>query len=288
VKGGLRLRSREGAVAGSPLARAWVERLERWVADEALRDGLEYARIGQVLTLEGRRGGLDATVQGRAARPYRANLDLPPFDETQWQLIISAMAGEAAFEARLLRGQIPPEIDRLLQTLGLSMLPEPSTLSARCECGATMPCKHIAAAGWLLAERLDAEPLLILSLRGLGPAALLERLRQARLMQAGGVTAAHRDPAIPESRRPPRPLEECLDDFWRCGPELAELEHLPPPEHAPHALLRRLGPSPLKGRFPIVGLLASVYDTVAQHALRLRDRAEQAGSDASPPRSGAA
>ena len=50
---------------------------------------------------------------------------------------------------------------------------------------------------------------------------------------------------------------------------------MPPAVHAPHALLRRLGPSPLRGRFPLVGLLASVYDTVAQRALSLRDRAER-------------
>jgi hypothetical protein len=50
---------------------------------------------------------------------------------------------------------------------------------------------------------------------------------------------------------------------------------MPPPQHAPHALLRRLGPSPLPGRFPLVGLLASVYDTVAEEAIRLRDRAER-------------
>ena len=36
-----------------------------------------------------------------------------------------------------------------------------------------------------------------------------------------------------------------------------------------------MGPSPLQGRFPLVGLLASVYDTVAERAVRLRDHAER-------------
>ncbi len=43
---------------------------------------------------------------------------------------------------------------------------------------------------------------------------------------------------------------------------------------AKHALLRRLGSSPLEGRFPITGLLASIYDTVSEQARRIRLDAE--------------
>jgi len=40
---------------------------------------------------------------------------------------------------------------------------------------------------------------------------------------------------------------------------------------APHALLRRRGPTPLQGKFPLVGLLASIYDSIAEHGRKLRD-----------------
>jgi hypothetical protein len=43
----------------------------------------------------------------------------------------------------------------------------------------------------------------------------------------------------------------------------------------PHALLRRLGPSPMNGRFPLVGLLASVYDTVAAAARHIQEHPNQ-------------
>jgi hypothetical protein len=79
---------------------------------------------------------------------------------------------------------------------------------------------------------------------------------------------------IPESQVEPPPLELCLDDFWRSGPRLAELEAKPPPQHVPHALLRRLGPSPMNGKFPMVGLLASIYDTIAESARKLREKNE--------------
>jgi hypothetical protein len=40
-----------------------------------------------------------------------------------------------------------------------------------------------------------------------------------------------------------------------------------------------LGPSPLNGRFPMVGLLASIYDAVSSAAVRLMDAGER-GSEA--------
>jgi hypothetical protein len=41
---------------------------------------------------------------------------------------------------------------------------------------------------------------------------------------------------------------------------------------AAHALLRRLGQSPLQGKFPLVGLLASIYDSMAARGRELRER----------------
>ena len=53
-----------------------------------------------------------------------------------------------------------------------------------------------------------------------------------------------------------------MADFWRPGTALDEPASGDAGEHVPHALLRRMGPSPMGGRFPMVGLLASIYDSV--------------------------
>lgn len=49
----------------------------------------------------------------------------------------------------------------------------------------------------------------------------------------------------------------------------------------PLALLMRLGKPPLKGKFPMVGLLESIYRTVAEDVDR--DRSERDEAMASPP-----
>jgi hypothetical protein len=65
-------------------------------------------------------------------------------------------------------------------------------------------------------------------------------------------------------------LDRCLDSFWRPGRQIDEMPSETEP-FAPHALLRRLGQSPLQGKFPLVGLLASIYDSIAIEGRKLRD-----------------
>ena len=286
VRSGLRLRSRDGVAARSPLAQRWVNLIEVGTAPDELAEGLRYARIGQIVRLEIEPGSLVAAVQGTALKPYTTRLIVGAFSPRQWESIIEAMAQEALFLIKLLARELPEELETVLAGRGLALLPrrlEPVRME--CTCGRPARCRHAMAAGYLFAEQLASDPLQILAMRGMSGERLLDRLRQARAIEARGVAAAHRDPIIPESEVEPLPLEDCIETFWRSGPQLNELQAAPPPQHISHALLRRLGPSPLQGKFPLVGLLASVYDTVAEHAVRLRDRAERiddhAGDD--PP-----
>ena len=126
----------------------------------------------------------------------------------------------------------------------------------------------------MLAERIDEQPLMVLALRGMNPDQVQEQLRQRRAIQAHGVASAHGELLPALDRAPAAPLESCLDDFWRMGHDLADRDDTAPLHHVTHALLRRLGPSPLKGRFPLVGLLASAYDEIAAAARRVQDRAD--------------
>jgi uncharacterized Zn finger protein len=189
------------------------------------------------------------------------------------------MAGEAVHAARLLANELPPGLDDLVQPMGLTLLPTgPAGLEIKCTCRDDQPCKHAAAVGFLAAERLAQEPTLIFTLLGMSAERVLEWLRRARTIRAHGLASAHADPMIPESQVELAPLETCLDEFWHSPihDEAGAMHQTAggPSAHVPHALLRRLGPSPLSGRFPMVGLLASVYDAVAAAAGRWRDQIE--------------
>ncbi len=58
------------------------------------------------------------------------------------------------------------------------------TLSCTCSDARAQPCKHVAAAGYALAARLDADPLLLFTLRGRQPEDLLPAVRARRAGEA--------------------------------------------------------------------------------------------------------
>jgi uncharacterized Zn finger protein len=275
VKNGLKLASKEGPVARNPLAQQWMRTIEAIIAPEIMQQGLEYARSGQIVTMQTLAGEFDATVQGSAPRPYVSRLIVPAFSEAQWQMIIDVMAGEAIHVAKLLAGELPPGLDEIFSTQQAALLPPATAIKASCTCatgeggdGAVSACKHIAAVAHLVADHLSESPLLIFTLLGMPSDRLIERLRQARTLHTHGVASAHGESQIPLSQLVVPPLEASIEDFWRGSGEWgADEAALPAPrEQVKHALLRRLGPSPLTGKFPMVGLLASIYDTVSEAA----------------------
>ncbi len=282
VRNGIKLRGSDGPHPRSWLAQQWLELGDQLASAEHQLQGREYARAGQTIAIQIGPGRIDAEIQGRAAQPYTTCLRIPVLDDQQWRRVIDAMADEAVYAAKLLARELPPAVRALFTSLGLELLPPIESIQVECNCPHAGPCKHAATLWYLLTDRLDDAPLLIFTLRGLSGDELVERLVQTRAIQSHGQAVAHADPVLAESQLLVPPLHQCLDSFWRPGPQLGQLRNMPPPQHAPHALLRRLGQSPLGGKFPLVGLLASVYDTVSQAAIRLRDQAERIDEEDAP------
>ena len=279
VRHGLKLRSRDGVIPRGPLADRWIEGLEAVIAPKELEEGRRYARLGQTVSMTIIPGGVDAVVQGSRVKPHAVRITVGAYPEETWGRIIETMAGEASYLVKLPAGDMPEGLETMLRTMDLELVPRSRHWAeGACDCAAGTRCRHVATVGYLMAERLALEPLTALELRGLAAAQVVDRLRHARAMRGGGVASAHVDPLIPESQREPIPLEACLDDYWRMGPELLHAPPAPPAHHVPQALLRRLGPSPLKGEFPLVGLMASVYDVASESARRWRAEAEGIGN----------
>ena len=278
VRHGIKFRRKEGLQGIPWFAKAFSDAVEGRASMGARVLGMEYALSGQAASFGLETGVVEALVQGRSARPYAVKLSLPHLTRDQWVEVVRAMASEAIFAAKLLVGEMPEAIEEPFAACGAALLPrEPSELKVECGCGEKLPCKHAVAVVYLLAERLEVDPLAVFALRGLDGPTLLERLQEARTVHTTGVTQSHQSPQLPTQKAQLPPLEACLDDYWRPGRKLADFEQLPATTHVPHALLRRLGASPLGGRFPLVGLLASVQDSVRAKAMELRRRAEEGG-----------
>jgi uncharacterized Zn finger protein len=271
LKNGIRFRRREGLEALPWPAEPWSALLFAGVSDAVKEEGLDYARAGQTAMLQITPAGVEATVQGRAPRPYSVRIAAETLSPADWERVVAIMAREAVYSAKLLAGEMPPLVEQPFAAIGRNLVPAgAASLERTCTCGLPAPCKHVACVGALLVERIAGDPLLAFTLRGLDGQRLLERLQEARAIATRGVARAHSTPPAAEAAPEAAPLDRCLEQFWRPGRQIDEMPSQAEP-FAPHALLRRLGQSPLQGKFPLVGLLASIYDSLAEDGRRLRE-----------------
>lgn len=261
---GLKARSTRGAIGASWWSQRFLAVLESFAMGGRLDRGRAYARKGQVLSLEVAPGEVQASVQGSRARPYRVSIGLPVFPELVWAKAEIALSEQALPSAKLLAGEVPPELEELFAAAGAPLFPgSASELDQECSCPDWgVPCKHLAATFYLLAEAFDTDPFLVLRWRGRDREALLARLRELR----GDGAAAPGPEAEPAVATVGAALAladvvaptDDPDRFWQ--PPVP----LPPPPAVlivePDVLLRQLpDPGPELGGAALVDRLRAAY-----------------------------
>ena len=282
VRNGIRLRTKDEEVSFKWPAGAWLDRLLAPYGDDTRSEGLDFARRGQTVLLNVEPARIVATVQDCAPRPFEIRLEFESFGREDWNRIVNSMAREAKYTAKLVSGDLSAEIAEPFAAAGLSLLPEPGQVSVKCGCGVEH-CRHAVTTLYLIAERMDSDPLMSLTLRGLLGPRFLGRPQEAGRLAAGGVGRAHPIPGTAVTIRALPPMEQAIENFWNTGTGLESFRRERRIEYAPHALLRRLGSAPLEGRFPLVGLLASIYDSVAVAARRRLAELDDVAVAVAPP-----
>jgi hypothetical protein len=170
VTGGIQARSKRGSIGERWWSRRFIDVLESFCTTGRLSRGRNYARRGQVLWLTVRSGYVDASVQGSRENPYHVRIQVLPLTTAQWQRVIGALAAQAVFRARLLAGEMPAEIEEVFAGCGTPLFPRGwRDLEMSCSCpDCEVPCKHLAAVCYVLAERFDEDPFDVLAWRGKG------------------------------------------------------------------------------------------------------------------------
>ncbi|HEX7591957.1 MAG TPA: SWIM zinc finger family protein [Candidatus Limnocylindrales bacterium] len=304
MKGGLQAKSKRGAIGQTWWSKRFLQVLEEFNDPGRLSRGRAYARRGQVIDLDIEAGEVTARVQGSRVRPYNVSIDVAVLDDAAWSRVETVLASRAVFLARLLAGEMPQEIEEAFGAAGLSLFPVADRdVDTGCSCPDwENPCKHIAAAYYILAEAFDRDPFLIFAWRGRPRERLLAELRELRGLASG--TPAP-DPADEQN---PATLDaiglagglfgpSALDDpdlageltaetasrFWEAGRDLKSIRVEPRVVAMPDAILRELGPSGLLvGGRPLEDLLAPAYSAIASAALRVAGGEEPAEPNLSP------
>src|SRR5579872_3187624 len=265
VEGGIKARSRRGAIGEQWWSRRFISVLESYGMSGRLARGRSYARAGQVLDFELSQGKVTARVQGSRVRPYQVRIGVLPLTTAQWRRVQDRLASQALFRAKLLAGEMPHEIEEVFAECGTPLFPRSAAdLDMHCSCPDWgVPCKHLAAVCYVLAEAFDDDPFEMLAWRGRSRGALLAALRQAGPRQAAPASsaaastrAAAVDPAASATHAvladvTGPPLARALDGFWTPGLSQARLRALAAPAATPATpdlLLRMFEPPALTVR----------------------------------------
>lgn len=253
---GIRARNRRGSIGTQWWSRRFIDLLESFADTGRLSRGRTYARKGRVFDLKVAPHEVTAMVQGSAPDPYEVALGIDAIGEADWRAVEKELASRAVFRARLLAGEMPPEIEWLFAELGLALFPgAASDLHLMCDCPDWGdPCKHAAAVLYLLAEAFDDDPFLILQWNGRSRDQLLAALRRG--------TETEPDPLDMADE----PLTAA--GFWAPPSGMARLRDRPAaPPVPPGFVLRMATPPPVRiRRRPLTDVLAPVYEALAESA----------------------
>ncbi len=269
VENGIKARSKRGAIGEQWWSRRFVEVLESFGMSGRLSRGRNYARRGQVMEFELGTGKVRARVQGSRPAPYQVRIGVLPLTTAQWRSVTEALGAQALFRAKLLAGEMPHEIEDVFAACGTPLFPRSARdLEMSCSCPDWgVPCKHLAAVCYVLAEKFDDDPFAMLAWRGRGREDLLGALRRRPVAQdpgPGEMTGPGQDPLRKISAAP---LAESLDRFWSPGLTRARLRVAQAvPATVPDLVLRSFEPPGVEVRGQdLTALLTPAYLRLAGH-----------------------
>lgn len=230
---GIALGAQRGGFGAGWWARRMVEAMEDMLDEHRLRQGRKVARAGKVLSVEITSGLVRGDVQGSQIEPFRASFTMRALDRYDRAELVEQLRATPGSLSALATGAVPPELaERLLPV-------DTGDLDFDCTCpDFSWPCSHAAALMYLTAQRLETEPLAMLTLRGVDLNMLIDAVGAAGEPEQGVVPsgAGHYGEGAPLPQLPPeRGEQDCaatelldaalLRSALRVfGPELADAE----------------------------------------------------------------
>ena len=161
---GFRAQDLRNIPRGAWWAKRWVQAIDALNLGARAGRGRLYAERGQVLSLTASGSHVEATVLGCRPDPYTVKIDFRPLEGEGLTPEKDAMT-----IGRIFAGEMPVAVEELFARQGVSPYPTLGADRFWCSCPDwSKPCKHIAAALYLLGDALVRDPSLLLRLRGVG------------------------------------------------------------------------------------------------------------------------
>ncbi|TDR04915.1 hypothetical protein [Paraburkholderia silvatlantica] len=177
-----------GAIAKTFWGKAWCDNLERYSDyGNRLPRGRTYVRNGSVIDLQITAGKIHAQVMGSSL--YTVQIDVVVCPDPHWRALSADCASSIDSMVELLQGKLSGAVLERICKPGTGLFPSPKDIRFGCSCPdwASM-CKHVAAVLYGAGARLDQQPGLLFTLRGVDAADLVDSTG-AGLSAAGAAPA---------------------------------------------------------------------------------------------------
>lgn len=177
----------------------WLEALTHIDCENRLSRGRTYYRNGKIDSVNFDAGTLTIVgiVSGSAYYPYEVNIGLKRMPDDDKDRLVSAIAARPDLVAKLLDGELDPEIADIADQEGVDLFPHSwREFRLSCTCSdVAVPCKHISAVYYAIVNSIDIDPMWIFHLRGVD---LVKELKSRQIDIADAVRLS--DPTWEEWR----------------------------------------------------------------------------------------
>lgn len=168
---------RGGARARTWWAKAWVRAVEESAyTDRDLVAGRAVSRSGRIGQIGTDAGSFVAAVEDDEGL-WTVSGTVSVLDEPARAAFVETVGAEAGRIAALLAGELPHLLVEHAEEAGVELLPYGGELSSSCTCAAWVdPCPHALGVLYQLAWLIEADPFVLLGLRGVARDDLLAQL----------------------------------------------------------------------------------------------------------------
>ncbi|TMR15809.1 SWF/SNF family helicase [Nonomuraea turkmeniaca] len=172
--------------------RAWVKAMEDTSLDHnLLRKGRAYAKTGRLGPITVSPGRIAAVADSE----YDTVVRVEQLTDAEWERFLDQVAAKSGHIAALLDRDMPHDLVEAAEYAAVPLLPAVGDLEPECPCPDWgHPCEHAAALCYQVSWLLDADPFVLLLMRGRGERQLIEALQRRDVPDtaeaARGVAAA--------------------------------------------------------------------------------------------------
>ncbi|MFT6480070.1 MAG: SNF2 family DNA or RNA helicase/uncharacterized Zn finger protein [Spirosomataceae bacterium] len=155
----------------------WLNSLSKIDNSNRLPRGRTYANKGAVRGIEIAKNTISAKVSGSAPRPYKVSVSVPLFTEQQKNDLLGAVLQNPSLLAKLMNRELPQSLADFAKTERIPLFPSSwRDFPMTCSCpDYAVPCKHLAAVIYIIANEIDKNPFLVFQLHGFDIMAEIEK-----------------------------------------------------------------------------------------------------------------